>query len=57
MGQAVEPILDAMGVITFRVDKADELELAMSAAINTAFKGGCASALILGQNFLGAKAF
>ncbi|MDA8637592.1 thiamine pyrophosphate-binding protein [Rhodospirillales bacterium] len=57
MGQAVEPILDAMGVITFRVDKAEELEGGMSAAINTAFKGGCASALILGQSFLGAKAF
>lgn len=57
MGQAVEPILDAMGVITFRVDKPEELEGGMSAAINTAFKGGQAAALVLGQSFLGAKAF
>ena len=57
MGQAVEPILDAMGVLTFRVDKKEDLEEVASAAINSAFKGGNAAALILSQQFLGAKAF
>ena len=57
MGQAVEPILAAMGVLIFRVDTLDELGLATQAAISAAFKGGQASALILSQRFLGAKPF
>ncbi|MDA0997727.1 MAG: thiamine pyrophosphate-binding protein [Proteobacteria bacterium] len=57
MGQAVEPILHAMGVLTFRVEREDELEGAAAAAINAAFRGGHAAALILTQKFLGAKAF
>ena len=57
MGQAVEPVLKAMGVLTIKVERADELENAVSSAISTAFQAGQAVALILGQKFIGAKAF
>ncbi len=57
MGQAVEPVLKAMGVLTYRVERADELEPAARAAIAAAFSGGQGVALILSQQFLGAKAF
>ena len=57
MGQAVEPILHAMGVLTFRVDRPEELTPAASAALSASGKGGQSAALILSQKFLGAKAF
>ncbi len=57
MGQAVEPVLKAMGIVTFRVERADELDQASRAAIAAAFSGGQGVALILSQQFLGAKAF
>lgn len=57
MGQAVEPVLQAMGIVTIRVERADELDDAVSAAISAAFKAGQGVALILSQKFLGAKAF
>ncbi len=57
MGQAVEPILTAMGVLLFRVDCLDDLAPATEAAIAATFKGGNSAALILSQRFLGAKPF
>lgn len=57
MGEAAEPILEAMGVLIFRVDTPDDLAPAADAAISATFKGGHASALILSQRFLGAKPF
>lgn len=57
MGQAVEPVLDAMGILTIRVERPDELEQATVAALSAAFKAGQGVALILSQNFLGAKPF
>lgn len=57
MGEAVEPILEAMGVLIFRVDRPEDLEGTTQAAINAVWRGGKAAALILGQKFLGAKAF
>ncbi|MEK9725271.1 MAG: phosphonopyruvate decarboxylase [Rhodospirillaceae bacterium] len=57
MGQAAIPVLEAMGVLCFTVERRDELEKAATAAINAAFRGGQAAALILSQKFLGAKAF
>ncbi|MDA0305851.1 MAG: phosphonopyruvate decarboxylase [Proteobacteria bacterium] len=57
MGQAVEPILHAMGVLTFRVERPEELLTAATAALSASGKGGQAAALILSQKFLGAKAF
>lgn len=57
MGQAVEPVLEAMGIIIVRVERPDEFVEAVRAAIAAAFSGGQGVALILSQKFLGAKAF
>ena len=57
MGQAVEPVLKAMGVLTIKVERADELENAVASAISAAFRAGQGVALILSQKFLGPKAF
>ncbi len=57
MGQAVEPILHAMGVLTFRVETPGDLKPATDAALAAAFSGGHGAALILSQKFLGAKPF
>ena len=57
MGQAVEPVLKAMGVLVFRVEDPDDLEAATTAALAAAFRGGHGAALVLSQKFLGAKAF
>jgi len=57
MGQAVVPILEAMGVLVIQVDREDELEHATEAAISAAYTGGQGVALVLTQKFLGAKAF
>ena len=57
MGQAVQPIFDAMGVMTFWVYSTDDLEKAAIAACQTVHKGGRAAALILSQKFLGSKVF
>jgi len=57
MGQAVVPVLEAMGILTIRVERDDELEEATTAAISAAFAAGQGVALILTQKFLGAKAF
>ena len=57
MGQAVEPILHAMGVLTFRVERPEDLLPSATAAVLASGKGGQAAALILTQRFLGAKAF
>ena len=57
MGQAVEPILHALGVLTFRVETPDDLKPATDAALAAAFSGGHGAALILSQKFLGAKPF
>jgi len=57
MGQAVEPLLKAMGVLVFRVEEPEDLEPATNAAIAAAFRAGHGAALVLSQKFLGAKAF
>ena len=57
MGQAAESILEAMGVLLFRVDTMDDLGPATQAATSAAFKGGRSAAIILAQRFLGAKPF
>lgn len=57
MGQAVEPVLEAMGIQCIRVERDDELDQATDAAISAAFAAEQGVALILTQKFLGAKAF
>ena len=57
MGQAVQPVLEAMGFICLRIDSPDEVANATQAAITMAFKSGQAIAVLLGQKLIGAKVF
>src|SRR5580693_8554831 len=57
MGQAVEPVLQAMGVICLRVETPQEVIPTVEAALTMAFQGGNAVAVLLTQKLLGAKAF
>jgi len=57
MGQAVEPVLAAMGVICLRVEHPAEVVPTVGAALTMAFQSGCAVAVLLTQKLLGAKQF
>ncbi len=57
MGRAVVPVLEAMGILCIEVEREDELEQAVDAALSAAFKAEQGVALILTQKFLGAKSF
>ncbi len=57
MGQAVEPVLKAMGVIVLRVERPDEVVPTVTAALTMVFQSGNAVAVLLTQKLLGAKAF
>ncbi|MGH9806407.1 MAG: phosphonopyruvate decarboxylase [Terriglobia bacterium] len=57
MGQAVEPILQAMGVICLRVERPQEVGPTVDAALTMVFQGGNAVAVLLTQKLLGAKQF
>jgi sulfopyruvate decarboxylase alpha subunit len=57
MGQAVEPVLSAMGVICLRIEHPEEVVPTVSAALAMVFQGGNAVAVLLTQKLLGAKAF
>src|SRR5262245_35566824 len=57
MGQAVQPVLEAMGVIVVRADRADEVVPTVTAALTMAFKSGQSVAVLLTQKLIGAKAF
>ena len=57
MGQAVETVLSAMGVICLRVDRPEDVVATVGAALTMAFQGGSAVAVLLTQKLIGAKAF
>ncbi|MBW8269171.1 phosphonopyruvate decarboxylase [Caldovatus aquaticus] len=57
MGQAVQPVLEAMGVICLRVERPEEVIPTVSAALTMVFKSGQAVAVLLTQKLIGAKAF
>jgi len=57
MGQAVEPVLAAMGVICLRVDRPDEVASVVGAALTMVFQSGSAVAVLLTQRLIGAKPF
>ena len=57
MGQAVGPVLQAMGVIVLRVDTPQEATPTVEAALTMVFQSGNAVAVLLTQRLLGAKAF
>jgi sulfopyruvate decarboxylase alpha subunit len=57
MGQAVEPVLSAMGVICLRADRPEDVVPTVGAALTMAFQGGNAVAVLLTQKLIGAKRF
>ncbi len=57
MGQAVEPILKAMGVLMFNVEHLNDVQNSTLAALKATGKGAQSAAIILSQKFLGAKGF
>src|SRR5205085_10507153 len=57
MGQAVEPVLSARGVICLRIEHPEEVVPTVEAALTMVFQGGNAVAVLLTQKLLGAKAF
>lgn len=57
MGQAVRPVLEAMGVICMDVTEPDDAVPTVEAAATMAFKANNAVAVLLTQKLLGAKAF
>jgi sulfopyruvate decarboxylase TPP-binding subunit len=57
MGQAVEPVLQAMGVMVLRADTPDQVIPTAEAALTMVFQGGNAVAVLLTQKLLGAKVF
>ncbi len=57
MGRATPTVLEAMGVMLYSVDKADEVKATVDAAARTAFNGGQAVAVLLRQKLIGIKDF
>jgi sulfopyruvate decarboxylase alpha subunit len=55
MGQAVEPTVQAMGMMTLRVDRPEDVLPTVSAAMNSVFGTGHSVAVLLTQKLLGAK--
>ena len=57
MGQAVEPVLKAMGVIVLRAEQPDEVIPCVTAALTMAFQSRQQVAVLLTQRLIGAKKF
>jgi len=57
MGQATQPVLEAMGVVCLRIDRPEDVIATTTAALTMAFKSGQAVAVLLGQKLIGAKPF
>jgi sulfopyruvate decarboxylase alpha subunit len=57
MGQSIQKVLEATGVICLRCDTPDEVLKAAKAAIDMAYRSNSAVAVLLTQRLLGAKGF
>ena len=57
MGQAVRPVLEAVGVKCFPADAPEEVAPAFVGAADMAFNGGFACAVLVSQRVIGAKGF
>ncbi len=57
MGQAVEPVLKAMGVVVLKCEQPADVAPVISAAITMVFKAGQQVAVLLSQRLIGAKQF
>jgi sulfopyruvate decarboxylase alpha subunit len=57
MGQAVKPVLEAVGVKCFPVDRAEEVGEVFAAAADMALHGSLSAAVLVSQRVIGAKGF
>ncbi len=57
MGQATPTCLSAMGILTLRAERPEEVAETLTAGLNMTFRAGEAVAVLLGQRLIGAKAF
>jgi len=57
MGQAVRPVLEAVGVKCFPVDRAEDIDETFIGAADLAFHGGFSTAVLISQRIIGAKGF
>ena len=57
MGMGTQPVLEAVGVKCFPVEKAEEVGETFAAAADIAFNGGFSCAVLISQRVIGAKGF
>ncbi len=57
MGQALRPVLGAMGVICLDVESPEQVLPTVEAALRLTFKSGNSVAVLLTQKLIGAKSF
>ena len=57
MGQAVRPVLEAMGTVVQYVEKADEVAPVVNAALRLAFGSYASVAVLISQRLIGIKSF
>ena len=57
MGEAVIPTLNSMGVSCIKIEKEEDVESTIKAALTMAFKSERAIAVLLSQKLIGAKVF
>ncbi|HYD07300.1 MAG TPA: thiamine pyrophosphate-binding protein [Reyranella sp.] len=57
MGQGTPKVLEAMGMMLYEVDKADDVKPVVDAAARSAFHGGQSVAVLLRQKLIGIKDF
>jgi sulfopyruvate decarboxylase TPP-binding subunit len=57
MGQATQPVLEAMGVICLRSESQQDVIATVQAALTMTFQAGNAVAVLFTQKLLGAKKF
>ena len=57
MGQATQPVLEAMGVICLRSESPQDVLATVGAALTMTFQAGSAVAVLFTQKLLGAKKF
>jgi sulfopyruvate decarboxylase alpha subunit len=57
MGQAVRPVLEAMGTVVHHADKAEEVGPVVNAALRLAYNSYASVAVLISQRLIGIKSF
>jgi sulfopyruvate decarboxylase alpha subunit len=57
MGQAVRPVLEAMGTVVQYADKADDMGAVVNAALRLAYNSYASVAVLISQRLIGIKSF